>query len=128
MHATQLRSLANTLKETQHSVTFKTTFFTVPKVEGAEVPPDSFAAYVVPEEVVREAAESADMTFDFSSFWVVDESCPRELLGLGVSRIELSLASITSTQHAKHSCRKLTRIVSGARYLSPARLALATAT
>ena len=89
------------MQETQHAVTFKTTFYTVPKVAGATgagatgAPPASFAKYVVPEDVVREAAAGSDTEFDFSSYWVVDESCPRQLLGMGVSRIELSLASTT---------------------------------
>ena len=93
-----LKSVYGATKEIKHALTFKTSFYTVPKAAGAEVPPALFAKWVVPEEKVKQAAESGDVEFDFSGFWVVDQSCPREKLGMGVSTITLSLASSTRVQ------------------------------
>ena len=93
-----LKSVYGATKEIKHALTFKTSFYTVPKAAGAEVPPALFAKWVVPEEKVKQAAESGDVEFDFNTFWVVDQSCPREKLGMGVSTITLSLASSTRVQ------------------------------
>ena len=90
-----LKSVWGATKEIKHALTFKTSFYTVPKAAGAEVPPALFAKWVVPEEKVKEAAESGDVEFDFNTFWVVDQSCPRDKMGMGVSTITRSLASST---------------------------------
>jgi len=97
--AGELRSLAGTRKETNSSVSIKTTFYVVPKAAGGAkaplAPPAAFARYVVADDVVMEAMNDESLEMDLSDYWLVDESCPRDVLGFGVSRIELSLANST---------------------------------
>ena len=72
--------------------TLNTSYWLVPINEGQPLAP-ALAKYKVPPELVSEASEGQ---VDFSRWHILDKSCPREKLGLGVSEIVL---------HMKHDTR-----------------------
>ena len=74
--------------------TLNTSYWLVPINEGQPLAP-ALAKYKVPPELVSEASEGQ---VDFSRWHILDKSCPREKLGLGVSEIVL---------HMKHDTRFL---------------------
>ena len=84
--------------EVSQNVAFETTFWLVPKSraaakgKSAELPEEA-KPFVIPAAVLSDQLSDTGPTIAWEDYHVVDQACPRGILGMGVNTIRLQLKS-----------------------------------